>query len=519
MQKKILKYLLPITLFLFTLKGYSQSSFKRKYYFPTSLNAVCVNAFELPNGNIVLFGLRTDTLNNVGYGHLTVLCTNAQGNVLWNKNYGNAQFQYLDSFGARSIKQDSNGFYLTACIKDTALRYKGVLMKFDNNGDTIWQKIFTDSNPLDDVIPLSLTKSVDGGFLITGYFQNWSSNPYNRCLVIKTDGNGNELWRKKISKNAPDVQIGGAIVQDSSSKKILIVGYQYIGSATNASTYSNILILDSLGTKLIQTTFNTADGGGFYDLIQLKDKNFLTCGSENANNDFGIYSRLNSAVVKFDTGGNIIWKKTFDTLSLYNLIGVIQELPNGDILLAGTLDTMKNYGLPELIRFRFFRINKDGDLKWKKYIGSSYNHSTSEGPRSVSKTSDGGYIYSTSFPYSSQHLFSILKIDSSGCDTLQAYCRMMQEVGISNFNKLTGFQFEVYPNPSKDYINIKLDAPTSKKFRIQICDISGKEIENYTVQGDSELTINTGIFEQGVYFISLFSGKDVIDRQKMVIFK
>jgi hypothetical protein len=46
-----------------------------------------------------------------------------------------------------------------------------VFVKFDLNGDTIWQKFYRDTDPLEDVIPQMVTASADGGFYLTGFFQ------------------------------------------------------------------------------------------------------------------------------------------------------------------------------------------------------------------------------------------------------------------------------------------------------------------------------------------------------------
>ncbi len=496
----------------------AQGGWKRLYLPQNSATNKLGCVIEAPNGNLILIGLTNSTLSSNPTGNLTIIGTNSLGDTIWRKNYGSPNFRYLDCFGQRSVTSDNNHFYITTCVQDTGVRQFGVLIKLDFNGDTVWQKIYRDSNPLDDLIPYAVSKSVDGGFLITGFFQNWGSSSYNRCLVIKTDPNGNELWRKKISKAIPDIQTGNAIVQDSASKKIIIVGYQYLGSASNPGTYSNILILDSAGNKLIQTTFSNYDAGVFGEIIQLKDKNFLTCGSMNANNDQGNYPRYNSVVVKFDINANVIWTKTYDTLALYNRIDFLKEHINGDIFMGGILDTLRNYGYPFVSKIKVFRTNNLGEVKWRRYIGSWYNHTFAEGAVSMRTLSNGGFIFATAFPFlPDPKPFSVIKIDSTGCDTLQAYCRMMQEVGISKLTKLFGFQFEVYPNPSSDYVRLKLDAIIGEKFVVQFNDVNGNEVVKYTIKGGSELTVDTSILEQGVYFVSLYCGKNVIDRHKLVI--
>src|SRR5205085_579713 len=130
--------------------------------------------------------------------------------------------------------------------------------------------------------------------LITGFFQNWIVHT-QQGLILKTDANGNELWRKKINKISPNVQDGKSIVQDSASKKIAIVGYQYINGTNN---YDNLLILDSLGTKITNGDLLI---GGFMDTIQ---------GVWNRpNNQPGnVFTRLTIV----DKNGQIKWNRYYD---------------------------------------------------------------------------------------------------------------------------------------------------------------------------------------------------------------
>ncbi|WP_317899299.1 hypothetical protein [Aurantibacillus circumpalustris] len=234
-----------------------------------SLVSVCRNVIEAPNGNFIMIGLTYDSLNYFNY--LSIVGTDPQGNMLWRKDYGNANFEYLDNILAArgAVCTDNNAFYHAVCVREGS-QYVSALLKFNYSGDTLWQKIYRE--PSWDLYVQGISKSVDGGFLMTGFFQNSVSS---QCLLIKTDINGNELWRKKISKAVPNVMDGNSIVQDSSSKKIIIVGYQYIGNASSWSTYSNVLILDSLGNTILQTTFNNAGGGGgFLSLCSLETRIF-----------------------------------------------------------------------------------------------------------------------------------------------------------------------------------------------------------------------------------------------------
>ncbi len=86
------------------------------------------------------------------------------------------------------------------------------------NGDTLWQKTYRDT--LRDIYCQRVTKGVDGTLLISGVKFDVSTVGNNPLLVIKTDTNGVEIWRKEVNKNFPNDHDGKAILQDSASKKM-----------------------------------------------------------------------------------------------------------------------------------------------------------------------------------------------------------------------------------------------------------------------------------------------------------
>lgn len=507
-----MRFLLLILVSL-TLSLSGQGGYKRKYALANSLNSICYKAIEMPNGNIVMFGLTYDTIGNPGCNRLTLIETNPSGTILWRKDYGNYKFEYLNWISPRSIVKTNNAFYFVVAVRDSNNKQIGAFIKFNLQGDTLWQKVFRD--PAEDFIPAGLTQSVDGGFLFTGFFQNWSNNT-QPLLVVKTDINGNELWRKKIHKTTPDVHDGKALVQDSFSKKIVLVGYQYIGNSNNFNVFSNVMVLDSLGNKIIQKTLNNSGGGAFGEVIQLKDKNFLTCGAMNSNNDLGAWPRYNSLVTKFDTNGAIIWSKTFDTLSLYNTISCLQELPNGDIMMTGSLDTMLNYNLLDVTRVKVIKIDKDGNLKWRRFVGSAYNHQTTEGPTSICLTQDKGFFITSGFSNIVPRPYSLIKIDSTGCDTSAEWC-LSVALALNNFKTMTGYSFDMFPNPATNQVNFNLEATADQKFNLKIVDITGRLLESITMESGSTMNLNLNTFSSGLYFVSIYSGSKAIETRKLVI--
>jgi hypothetical protein len=508
---------MKIRLLLFFLLAHillsAQGGYNRKYALANSLSSVCYKAVEMPNGNIIMFGLTYDTLNNQAFNRLTLVATDPAGNIVWRKDYGDSKFEYLNWINPRSIIKKDNSFYFVIVARDSTNKQVGALLNFDFNGDTLWQKIYRD--PTDDLIPCGLTQTVDGGFLFTGFFQDWV-NHTSQVMLIKTNLQGNELWRKRINKNVPNVHDGRAIIQDSVSKKIILVGYQYIGTASNFDAFSNIMILDSLGNKLLQTTFNNFGGGAFNELIQLKDSNFLTCGSTNANSDIGVLTRYRSMVVKFDIQGNIIWSKEFDTISPFNRMSWMHELPDGDILMTGSLDTMINHNIEDITRVKLIKIDKDGNLKWWKYIGSARDHASSEMPTSINPTQDKGFLITTWFTNLVPRPYSVIKVDSLGCDTLEAYCKSVL-LGTKKYSTGYSFDLELYPMPVRNEVTMHLNSEVYDSFLVYINDVTGKIIESLRIEANKELHVNTSTYNKGVYFVSVMRGTDRVVTKKMVV--
>ena len=320
---------------------------------------------ETPSGNLIITGFTFD--GSTASNRLTITGTDSQGAQLWRKDYGSHKFEYLDNYGiySRSILQGQNCFYFYTAVKDSNNKYFSAFIKFNYNGDTLWQKKYYDSN--DYLFIQGVIKSIDNGFLMTGFFEGQTNES---CLLLKTDSSGKELWRKKINKPVPDVQSGHNLIQDSLTKKIVIAGYQYNGTATAYGEYANLIVTDSLGNILQRKSFGTCTQR-FRDIIQTKDKNCVVVGENNQCNNLGGPNgtpRYKGYILKFDLNNlnNIFWYREYDTLSIHNRIVTINELPDGCLILGGILDTLSNYNLSDKAMLRVIKTDNNGNTSWNK---------------------------------------------------------------------------------------------------------------------------------------------------------
>lgn len=70
-----------------------------------------------------------------------------------------------------------------------------------------------------------------------------------------------------------------------------------------------------------------------------------------------------------------------------------------------------------------------------------------------------------------------------------------------SFNSLQGIS--LYPNPTKDILNIKIDGMNGLPNSITIYNALGQVVENKTISSEANLTVNTSNYNSGVYFVKV----------------
>ncbi len=518
-----MRFCLTYLLNVLFLVSYAQG-FRVRHLVPGSALNLSKGIFETTPGNYIAGGIIVDSTS--GGNRLCILGLGNQGQVLWTKKYGRNNFMYLDNpFITRSFYKQGNHIYHTTSVLDSNGRYIGVLIKFNFNGDTVWQKKYLDQDPLEDVVPQLVTGSVDGGFLITGYFQNNSNTPYSKCMLIKTDVNGKELWRKKIAKVTPNTQDGRIIIQDSTTKKIVIAGYQYIGDAESWSLYDNVMILDSLGNLIIRKNYMPGPGCVILDMIQTRDKKMAIVGYITSPKTPGFDYLMRAFAVKFDLNAPTfsIWQMAVDIPSPTNNFSCLTELNNGDLMIAGGYDTQQLNFLPQNNLIRLVKVSSNGIIKSKRYYNYKTNDSASAnamGIASINLNSDGSLvsaisIASISYPPFVPPLFFV-KWDSTGCDSSLAYCQMMNTVGVHENKMYNNESVSAYPNPCKREITFSAFSSSADR-TIILKDITGREIKNLNLgPGVEKIEIMLDDINNGVYLLELKRDKDLLYSTKLI---
>ena len=290
----------------------------------------------------------------------------AEADVLWSKNFGGKDYDYCND-----VKQTVDGGFIligeskSFSITDDSVIY---LVKTDSEGNQQWNKKIKYS-ALSSDSGNSVQQTFDEGYIIGGSTEVFTSTGAASAtigtyiFVVKTDSEGEILWKKKFGSGGGD-DFASCIQQTSDE------GYVLVGSC--------LMKIDSNGDKIWEK-----DIEGQY-VIETKDRGFIIVGP-------GMYSHssLDLSLIKTDSEGNVNWIKTFGGSGQEAGLSVQQTFDSGFIISGGSTSFTDDY--ESRARGHFFEMyliktDVNGSEQWQK------NFPDAEAGNSVLQTFDGGFF-------------------------------------------------------------------------------------------------------------------------------
>lgn len=301
---------------------------------------------------------------------------------MWTKTYGGSN----DDVGC-AIRAVDDGYIVAGYTNSFGPTFGNVwLLKINQQGDTIWTKIYDSGKDYDDA--KSIQPTSDGGYLLVG---NAGLGTVDGDIwVIKTDANGDTIWTKKFDGGHGDFGHFGCETSDG--------GYIVVGSSYRNYEYRLwVLKLNSSGDTIWTRLASHASAG--LAVRETPDHCYIVAGS------YKIFKTTDKLwLIKLDSTGNIIWDRTYDDLSGGRSIEIA---PNGDFIITGSTIWGGNGDMYLL------RVDSQGNEIWRKI----YDRGEEECGRCVRQTPDGGYIIVGYSGHNPPYLIYIVRTDSCG-DTL-----------------------------------------------------------------------------------------------------
>jgi hypothetical protein len=494
-MKRILRFLSLALIFSGSL--FSQTVYFNKQYNPLNTWGAGLSIQQDSTGyNVIMIGGDSMAVNRNVVSFLKV---DPLGSIQIQSTIQNDSIAYFcGDFGSLSIAND--GYILGGSQNPVGpIQGMGILVRYNLYGDTLWLKTFYDTTYSEYLIFSQAKQTADGGFVAIG--ETRGNGTYaTQFILIKTDSNGNEMWRKTYGMN--NKMNRGTNILILPDGGFLLGGNTY--SATLQDSKNGMVIkTDSLGNEIWRKQVGGFYNDGYARLALAKDGNYIIAlnYTEWLNDEIAV-GRLNC--IKTDTAGVNIWNKRFGKSKEIFFCNSLKVSDDGTLIAignSGNTDTGTTK-IPGWI----MKISNDGDSLWfreiEKYHPWGYEHYAYD----FVPTSDGGFVvcgnvrdvYNGSFDD-----MWIVKLDSLGCDTPGCQLNSTEEIGDR------GQGIEIYPIPFGVKMHVELPEEYGGGMLVMY-DVQGRKAMETIVpesHGKQTFTIQTPDLKSGMYLVEL-TGKD-----------
>ena len=260
------------------------------------------------DGGYIITGY-TSSFGNGGDGDFNnrdmwLIKTDVNGNELWSQTYGGIK---EDLGNCVQLTQDG-GFIITGYTSSFGnfVDSDVYLVKTDFNGNELWSQTFGETGDSDGDYGYYIQQTQDGGYIITGTtWSNEISSGSSDVYLIKTDGSGNELWTKTFGGSLIE---GGRSVQQTQDGGYIISGTTWSNEISSGGIDVWLIKTDGDGNELWTKTFGGIEGDGGNSVQQTTDGGYVITGytSSFGNGGQDVY------LIKTDSEGNVETTSTFE---------------------------------------------------------------------------------------------------------------------------------------------------------------------------------------------------------------
>ena len=223
------------------------------------------SVMQTNDGGYIIGGF-TDT-NCSGEVDVYVIKTNEVGDEQWSRTYGGNGVDL-----GRSIQQTLDGGYIIVGYTSSygAGGIDVYLIKTDNNGMEIWSQTY---GGIANDYGYGVQQMSDGGYIIVGATESYSIG-YEDVYLIKTDGNGMEIWSHNYGGAGGDC---GLDVKHTFDGGFIISGYSTSFSPGNSDVY--VIKTDEYGEEVWWQTIGNAGVDVGESIQQTIDGGYIIGGS------------------------------------------------------------------------------------------------------------------------------------------------------------------------------------------------------------------------------------------------
>ncbi len=504
-------------------------------------NVYIAGSFSNPTLNIG--GITLNNFSNIGfYQDIYLAKFDANGNVIWAKNFGKASSNWVSA-----ITTDANGNVYIAGKSDSSIVFgndtlSGFVMflaKFNSSGNAIWGKGFqgdiyqrTDGISVDGSGNIVTTGLFNSNHLTFGAINLTNNDTINNTLdafVAKFNSNGSVLWAMSGGNIYNDW--GNAVTTDASGNIFLTgsfsgsIQFGSISLVGNASTEFDAFIFkispngttiwgktsngpsDSKGQGILtDASGNLFISGGFYSFNT--SINTLSFGSLTLTNASSNSASTNCFWLKLDNNGNVL---NGDRIGGSGQVmeEYVQLDGNGNLYVYGSFTDSINIGTSKLTvnggRDIFIvKYNPSGNVLWAKAVGGDKE----ESPNGLGVNAQG-YIYVSGYYYSSSVIFGSTTLTNPDV-TGNYYNSFLAKLDATNgIEEIPTSPITLSPNPTTGIITIKgITQPT-----VEVYNLMGQKL----VAAQNTYEVSLANLPMGLYLVQVYSKDMELVKSEKVI--
>ena len=326
--------------------------------------------------NSFMLGGTTDS-KGAGKIDAWLVKADSEGKVLWDKTFGGAE----DDVANDMIKAHDGGYILAGYTQSQGAGNKDCwLLKVDDSGKMLWEKTF--GTPSSDAAN-QVVATADGGYLLVGTHHESERQKKDGIIslefkhfvwILKTDADGNELWRKSMASD--DMVSINSLIATNEGGFAVVANTKFQGEK-----YEDIWVLklDKDGEKQWDKVLKGESVDVGNSILQSKDGGYFIGGASYESGG----GNSDAWLVKLDKKGKKVWDKNYGGKGSDQIYTMLESKDGGYLLGGISSSGEKMEGSMWLLK-----TDAKGKLLWETTVGKDYF----EQVEALHETADGKII-------------------------------------------------------------------------------------------------------------------------------
>ena len=332
---------------------------------------------------------------------------------------------------------------------------------------------------------------------------NGSSATMDPCAIVDSEDNvhlvwkdsqtgNNEIFYKKCTNGVWGDSLNISNTANASSRPVISVDYEdnihVVWQEKTDYPYINIVyksLIDGNWSDMVNIS-NTDNSDSFEPSIPVKTGDYLHAIWTEENPDYSVMS--NRVILNDNNQAPVIEDKTF---------AIDEFSANGTSVDTVTANDTDNW---QCLAFSITAGNTNDAFEIDSYTGII----------SVAN--------STVLDYKTTPVFNLnVKVQDNGVGNLSHEATVTINLNnTTDFNDIESQNFNLYPNPARDFVNIEIQENENKNTLVEIVNVNGQVIYSETINNNSQ-RINLSDYSPGIYHVRVISSAKRIVK-KLVIY-